>query len=123
LQLQLQSQQQLQSLPNPPTSHLYTRTSTPVEKDVTHVLAYTRTQTQTGFHQAATGPVVPHASKSTAAVPQALPPYSTANMCRHCLHHANCHYVNDGDGDTYCTACANTKCRKLSDFQGEVKIA
>ncbi len=53
------------------------------------------------------------------AAPQALPPssaYTTANMCRQCLHHANCHYIDEKYGDTHCTACANVKCRKLTDF-------
>lgn len=65
--------------------------------------------------------VCAHSSMATAA-PQAVPPssssaYATANMCRQCLHHANCHYIDEEKyGDTHCTACANAKCRKLADF-------
>lgn len=92
-----------------------------------------QSQQPPSYHLAAAGPVaLPSGYTSTTlrtrrnvatVATQALPPlssppsaYSTASMCKHCLHHNNCHYTDNKDGDTHCTACVNTKCRKLADF-------
>jgi hypothetical protein len=110
--------QQQQSLPN----HHYARTNdnlVPVPETASKPRPPPlppQQQSQPSYHLAA-GPAA--ASLSTdirQEVAPPVPPYHNSNFCRHCLHHNNCHYTDDKDGDTYCTACANAKCRKLSEF-------
>lgn len=49
------------------------------------------------------------------------PMYIGARLCDHCLHHVNCHYINE-QGETCCTACGGGKCRRTTNERIDGKV-